>query len=132
MSMPASEHPVLFHPDYDRRLRDRTGSADLGKQRLQQPKPPSARGLHADERVHNMITAGGELHPAPRTLSRCVERKLVQIRHQQQLLLYHALKNAAEHAAMLMPQRRTQEDPARAGQRLMDKSAPAGICSGLM
>jgi len=48
--------PVLFHPDYDRRLRSYTGSADL-------PFFGSARGLGVAA-----FTAGGELHPALRTM----------------------------------------------------------------
>ncbi len=48
--------PVLFHPDYDRRLRNYTGSADL-------PTSGSARGLGI-----SAFTAGGELHPALRTM----------------------------------------------------------------
>jgi hypothetical protein len=35
-------HPVLYHPDYDRRPRDRTESADLDEE-----TSPSARGLYA-------------------------------------------------------------------------------------
>src|SRR5215472_15835401 len=51
--------PVLFHPDYDRRLRNRTESAD--------PSDCSAgaRGLWQSL----AITAGGDFHPAPRTRS---------------------------------------------------------------
>ena len=47
--------PVLFHPDYDRRLRNYTGSADLPER--------SARGLGIAA-----FTAGGEFHPALRTM----------------------------------------------------------------
>jgi hypothetical protein len=54
--LPRQANPVLSHPDYDRRLRDHTGSADLAW--------ASARGLG----TLRAITAGGELHPALRTL----------------------------------------------------------------
>jgi hypothetical protein len=47
--------PVLFHPDYDRRLRNHTGSADL-------PTWERSRAWHC------CLTAGGELHPALRTM----------------------------------------------------------------
>src|SRR5699024_1344229 len=56
-----------LHPDCDRRLRDRTGICST---------PPAdytaegARGLDAGNRYRTpgcVITAGGELHPAPRT-----------------------------------------------------------------
>ena len=48
--------PFSLHPDYDRRPRNPTGSADLTE--------VSARGLNA----LRVITAGGESHPALRTL----------------------------------------------------------------
>jgi len=38
-----AEHPALSHPDSDRRLRNRTGSADLARDR----PVASARGLDA-------------------------------------------------------------------------------------
>lgn len=47
---------ILFHPDYDRRLRIRTGSA-----------PEGVSGLR---RRKNAITTGGDFHPALRTYSR--------------------------------------------------------------
>ena len=54
-----SQTPRLFHPDYHRRLRNHTESADPA---LVETKA-GARGL-----VQNIaITAGGELHPALRT-----------------------------------------------------------------
>lgn len=56
--------PFSLHPDYDRRPRDHTGSADLGAVLHKQFQAPSARGLYA----LRVITAGGELHPALRTL----------------------------------------------------------------
>lgn len=59
--------PFSLHPDYDRRPRDHTGSADLaGRCRL-----TSARGLDA----LRAITAGGELHPALRTFATPMERR---------------------------------------------------------
>ena len=56
--------PFSLHPDYDRRPRDHTGSADLVAVLREQFEAPSARGLCA----LRAITAGGELHPALRTL----------------------------------------------------------------
>ena len=56
--------PFSLHPDYDRRPRDHTGSADLAAGLRKQSKAPSARGLY----TLRVITAGGELHPALRTL----------------------------------------------------------------
>src|SRR5215471_14268058 len=51
--------PVLFHPDYNRRLRNRTESADPAD------CSAGARGLWRSL----AITAGGDFHPAPRTRS---------------------------------------------------------------
>jgi hypothetical protein len=48
---------ILSHPDYDRRLRNLTGSAD-----------PVNRYLKALAGSALTLTAGGELHPALRTL----------------------------------------------------------------
>lgn len=48
---------ALFHPDCNRRLRHRTGSADPSG------RPEGARGLRA-----RPDTAGGEFHPALRTV----------------------------------------------------------------
>lgn len=56
--------PFSLHPDYDRRPRDHTGSADLVAVPREQFEAPSARGLY----TLRVITAGGELHPALRTL----------------------------------------------------------------
>src|SRR5450830_1758949 len=56
--------PFSLHPDYDRRPRDHTGSADLVDRRPRPWGSSSARGLDA----LRAITAGGELHPALRTL----------------------------------------------------------------
>jgi hypothetical protein len=54
----AISKPILFHPDYDRRLRHRTGSAD--------PRFRAAlAGLPDREPVR--LTAGGDFHPALRT-----------------------------------------------------------------
>lgn len=54
---------VLFHPDYHRRLRSRTESADPdGANPQQSGRPSGARGLR-----HGAITAGGDFHPALRT-----------------------------------------------------------------
>ena len=51
-------HSVLFHPDYDRRLRSLTESADpFGW-------PPKGRSR---AQASNANTAGGDFHPAPRT-----------------------------------------------------------------
>jgi hypothetical protein len=57
--MRAPNRPVLFHPDYDRRLRNRTESADPAD------RSTGARGLWRSL----AITAGGDFHPAPRTRS---------------------------------------------------------------
>jgi hypothetical protein len=48
---------VLFHPDYDRRLRNSTESAD----------PSRWNGKALAGLKENLLTAGGELHPALRT-----------------------------------------------------------------
>ena len=57
--MRAPNLPVLFHPDCNRRLRNRTESADPGD------SSAGARGL-----LRSLaITAGGDFHPAPRTRS---------------------------------------------------------------
>ena len=61
---PLAPIPFSLHPDYDRRPRDHTGSADLAAVLREQFEAPSARGLCA----LRAITAGGELHPALRTL----------------------------------------------------------------
>lgn len=61
---PLAPIPFSLHPDYDRRPRDHTGSADLGYPQPSRVDLPSARGLCA----LRAITAGGELHPALRTL----------------------------------------------------------------
>ena len=61
---PLAPIPFSLHPDYDRRPRDHTGSADLAAVLHKQFEAPSARGLC----VVHAITAGGELHPALRTL----------------------------------------------------------------
>jgi hypothetical protein len=59
---------VFFHPDYDRRLRHLTGSADL-----QPGKPPMAAHLaealagSCNTPLDAALTAGGELHPALKT-----------------------------------------------------------------
>src|SRR5215471_14526890 len=58
-AMRAPNLPVLFHPDYDRRLRNRTESADPAD------CSAGARGLWQSL----AITAGGDFHPAPRTRS---------------------------------------------------------------
>ena len=49
---------VLFHPDYYRRLRILTESADLFLQKLKERSRAQAQ---------NAFTAGGDFHPAPRT-----------------------------------------------------------------
>ena len=61
---PLAPIPFSLHPDYDRRPRDHTGSADLVAVLPEQFEAPSARGLC----TLRAITAGGELHPALRTL----------------------------------------------------------------
>jgi hypothetical protein len=48
---------VLFHPDYDRRLRNLTESAD--------PSRWNGKALAGLKEI--LLTAGGELHPALRT-----------------------------------------------------------------
>jgi hypothetical protein len=57
--MRAPNLPVLFHPDCNRRLRNRTESADPAD------CAAGARGLWR----LLAITAGGDFHPAPRTRS---------------------------------------------------------------
>ena len=57
--MRAPNLPVLFHPDCNRRLRNRTESADPAD------CSAGARGLWRSL----AITAGGDFHPAPRTRS---------------------------------------------------------------
>jgi hypothetical protein len=57
--MRAPNLPVLFHPDCNRRLRNRTESADPAD------CSEGARGLWRSL----AITAGGDFHPAPRTRS---------------------------------------------------------------
>src|SRR5690606_9045623 len=54
----ASRRPALSHPDSDRRLRNHTGSAD-----------PTEGGRSRAWAIQ-AITAGGEFHPALRTLDR--------------------------------------------------------------
>ncbi|KRV70289.1 hypothetical protein AO721_02140 [Aeromonas veronii] len=49
---------ILFHPDYDRRLRHLTGSAD--------PDPAISQVERSRAPRVNRDTAGGELHPALR------------------------------------------------------------------
>lgn len=61
---PLAPIPFSLHPDYDRRPRDHTGSADLDCPQPKRVDQPSARGLCA----LRAITAGGESHPALRTL----------------------------------------------------------------
>src|SRR6516164_5772417 len=74
-AMRAPYLPVLFHPDCDRRLRNRTESADPAD------CSASARGL----RRFLAVTAGGEFHPAPRTRS---DRKPTEvIRYRQVWIL---------------------------------------------
>src|SRR5262252_4687777 len=58
-AMRAPNLPALFHPDYNRRLRHRTESADPAD------CSAGARGLWRSL----AITAGGDFHPAPRTRS---------------------------------------------------------------
>jgi hypothetical protein len=58
----APKHRALFHPDYDRRPRNYTGSADPNAS----TETLGARGLMRSL----AITAGGDLHPALRTLAR--------------------------------------------------------------
>ena len=57
--MRAPNLPVLFHPDYNRRLRNCTESADPAD------CPAGARGLWRSLAT----TACGDFHPAPRTWS---------------------------------------------------------------
>lgn len=57
----------LSHPDYNRRPRNYTGSADL---ELLKTETQALAGFHDDERVFHQctlwFTAGGDLHPALR------------------------------------------------------------------
>src|SRR5690606_4811828 len=54
---------VFSHPDCDRRLRHWTGSADPGR-----PRPAGrSRARAVDPQDRAAPTAGGELHPAPKT-----------------------------------------------------------------
>ncbi len=61
---------ILLHPDYHRRLRHHTGSADPASS-----LPAGARGLLQPAAISCClipVTAGGELHPALRI---CLERR---------------------------------------------------------
>jgi hypothetical protein len=59
-----NRNPLSLYPDYDRRLRNRTRSADLAKRNnVDTISIASARGLD----ILHAITAGGELRPALRT-----------------------------------------------------------------
>jgi len=60
-------HSVLYHPDYDRRPRDHTESADLVEDACRKQTENFAKRSRAIRL--NVITAGGESHPAPRTLN---------------------------------------------------------------
>src|SRR6187399_8919 len=53
---------VLFHPDYNRRLRNRTESADPSS-----PKKTSGRKKALAGLGYVTLTAGGDFHPALRT-----------------------------------------------------------------
>src|SRR6188474_900598 len=53
---------VLFHPDYNRRLRNRTESADPSS-----PKKTSGRKKALAGLGYITLTAGGDFHPALRT-----------------------------------------------------------------
>jgi hypothetical protein len=65
-----TRRPVLFHPDYDRRPRDQTGSADLRVSPCLQGKfKAKHKALAGYAQKLYAITAGGEFHPAPRTRS---------------------------------------------------------------
>src|SRR5215212_5502525 len=55
---------VLFHPDYNRRLRNRTESAD----------PSYWRGRRSRAWALSTLTAGGDFHPALRTSAARYER----------------------------------------------------------
>src|SRR6266566_8163706 len=59
----AAAATVLFHPDYNRRLRIHTESADPSS--LVSPKRKALAGLGCFT-----LTAGGDFHPALRTSSR--------------------------------------------------------------
>src|SRR5215472_3206928 len=59
---------VLFHPDFNRRLRNCTESADPSSQARQE----GARGL--GPRRNGALTAGGDFHPALRTSAVRYER----------------------------------------------------------
>jgi len=49
----AAFRPILFHPDFNRRLWNLTRSAD-----------PSSRWWRRSRASHAWVTAGGEFHPA--------------------------------------------------------------------
>jgi hypothetical protein len=51
---------VLFHPDFNRRLRNHTESADPSSQKIDGRKALAGLGL-------STLTAGGDFHPALRT-----------------------------------------------------------------
>jgi hypothetical protein len=61
------DNAVLFHPDYDRRLRIHTGyaDADICSVMVQSSDADDVRLSRAEE--EGTITTGGDLHPALRT-----------------------------------------------------------------
>jgi hypothetical protein len=68
---PCNRYPILFHPDYDRRPRNRTESADLAAESSKRSRAMRVRA----------ITAGGEFRPALRTLRRKVKVAVQKIYH---------------------------------------------------
>jgi len=92
----ARQVSVLFHPDYDRRPRDLTRSADLDGR--VSAKRSRARRKNLETKSCD-ITAGGDFHPAPRTS--CAE-KFQLFRNFCHAQIYHDCRNAAEHTAFYM------------------------------
>src|SRR5690606_13376354 len=73
---PQGRDPVLSHPDYDRRLRNRTESADPsdpGRRSRASGKSVSSKsgshfcGSETRQLQLSPVTAGGDFHPALRT-----------------------------------------------------------------
>ncbi len=86
---------VLFHPDYTVGFGIAPKSADLSG------KPESARGLAPDIFRHPVITAGGELHPALRTLARAIYPKVLGCQSQIFLILGFPVDNIFKRLAAL-------------------------------
>ena len=63
---------VLFHPDYEGRLRNYTESADP----LEWEPEGRSRAQAPGTRAFGTFTAGGDFHPAPRTCPATRARRL--------------------------------------------------------